>query len=118
MICGNPLWLASALKKIDGLARRIQNPEAEAIPAAAHMFIINPLNGHGIDNLFSTHPNVENRVAALEALAREMRASGSASLGDEAARSDGIANVLRMGGRPGEVWVGGQNYTKPPSPWG
>ena len=119
MICGNPLWLASALKKIDGLARRIQNPEAEAIPAAAHMFIINPLNGHGIDNLFSTHPNVENRVAALEALAREMRASGSASLGDEAARSDGMSErPTNEGGRPGEVWVGGQNYTKPPSPWG
>jgi heat shock protein HtpX len=102
MICNNPLWLASALRKIDRLARRIPNPEAEAIPAAAHMFIVNPLNGHGIDNLFSTHPNVENRVAALEALAREM----------------GISGPGGMSGRPGEVWIGGQNYTKPPSPWG
>ena len=42
------------------------------------MFIVNPLNGHGIDNLFSTHPNVENRIAALEALARKM---GSADFG-------------------------------------
>ena len=58
MICGNPLWLASALRKIDTLRGRFQNPDAEAIPAAAHMFIINPLNGRGIDNLFSTHPNV------------------------------------------------------------
>ena len=37
MICGNPLWLASALRKIDSSARRIQNDDAEAIPAAAHM---------------------------------------------------------------------------------
>ena len=63
-------------------ARRIPKREAEAIPAAAHMFIINPLNGHGIDNLFSTHPNVENRIAALEALAREMGVAGARASGD------------------------------------
>ncbi|SFV38078.1 zinc metalloprotease HtpX [Hyphomicrobium facile] len=104
MICGKPLWLASALRKIDSSARRIPNDQAEAIPAAAHMFIINPLNGHGVDNLFSTHPNVVNRIAALEALAREMGATGMETSG----RSS----------RPGEVWIGGQNYTKPPNPWG
>jgi heat shock protein HtpX len=114
MICGNPLWLASALRRIHTLARRIDNPEAEAIPATAHMFIINPLNGHGMDSLFSTHPNVENRIAALEALAREMRvtpASNSNSWSeDDAAGPAGEAS--------GDVWVGGKNYTKPPSPWG
>jgi heat shock protein HtpX len=110
MICGNPLWLASALRKIDGLARHIQNDDAEAVPAAAHMFIINPLNGHGVDNLFSTHPNVENRIAALEAQAREM-GIGSAS-GRESPANTGNR------GTSGEVWIGGQNYTKPPSPWG
>jgi heat shock protein HtpX len=114
MICGNPLWLASALRRIDKLARRIDNPEAESVPAAAHMFIINPLNGHGMDNLFSTHPNVENRVAALEALARQMGvtpASNSNSWSEsDIAGPDGEAG--------GDVWVGGQNYTKPPSPWG
>jgi heat shock protein HtpX len=41
------------------------NPDAERHPATAHMFIINPLSGHGTDNLFSTHPATENRVAAL-----------------------------------------------------
>ena len=41
-------------------------------PATAHLFIINPLTGGGMDNLFSTHPATENRVAALEALAAEM----------------------------------------------
>jgi heat shock protein HtpX len=70
-ICGRPMWLASALAKIQGYARRIPNEEAEAAPATAHMFIINPLTGQGMDNLFSTHPNTENRIAALEAMARD-----------------------------------------------
>lgn len=114
MICGNPLWLASGLRRIHTLARRIDNPAAEAVPAAAHMFIINPLNGHGMDNLFSTHPNVENRIAALEALAREMGvtpASNSNPPGEDEVASPGDETN-------GDVWVGGQNYTKPPSPWG
>lgn len=72
LICGNPLWLASALKKIERYARGTINEEAESAPATAHMFIINPLNGHGVDNWFSTHPATANRIAALEALAREM----------------------------------------------
>ena len=54
-------------------ARQIANPTAEAAPATAHIFIINPLSGQGMDNLFSTHPNTENRIAELEALAQEMR---------------------------------------------
>ncbi|MBM3608651.1 MAG: zinc metalloprotease HtpX [Alphaproteobacteria bacterium] len=65
-ICGNPNWLASALAKISGMAQQIPNENAEANPAMAHMFIVNPLSGQGMDNLFSTHPNVENRIAALE----------------------------------------------------
>jgi heat shock protein HtpX len=71
-ISGSPLSLASALAKIQNYAHRIPNEEAEAAPATAHMFIINPLLGRGMDNLFSTHPNTENRIAALEALARQM----------------------------------------------
>jgi len=67
-ICGNPLWLASALRKIAGLSGRSMNEQAEASPATAHMFIINPLNGRAFDGLFSTHPATENRIAALEAL--------------------------------------------------
>lgn len=65
-ICGNPLWLSSALRKIAGAAQVIHNNDAERNPATAHMFIINPLSGERMDNLFSTHPNTENRVAALE----------------------------------------------------
>ncbi len=70
-ICGQPLSLASALRKIQGLAHRIPNEQAEAVPATAHMFIINPLTGRGVDSWFSTHPNTENRIAELEALAGE-----------------------------------------------
>lgn len=72
MICGNPMWLASALVKINNAVRRTPNWQAERIPAAAHVFIVNPLTGQGVDNLFSTHPNVENRVRALKELAVEM----------------------------------------------
>ena len=71
-ICGNPLWLASALAKISRGAQAVLNERAEANPAMAHLFIVNPLSGRGVDNLFSTHPNVENRIAALEELARAM----------------------------------------------
>ncbi|MBA4790836.1 MAG: zinc metalloprotease HtpX [Rhizobiales bacterium] len=71
-ICGQPLALASALAKISGAAHQVPNYEAEANPATAHMFIINPLSGARMDNLFSTHPNTENRIAALQALARTM----------------------------------------------
>jgi heat shock protein HtpX len=72
MICGHPLWLASALRKIEHYARGIPNEPAEAAPGTAHLFIINPLTGQGMDNLFSTHPNTENRIAELERLAAEM----------------------------------------------
>jgi len=71
-ICGNPLWLASALQRIQGFATRIDNDSAERNPATAHMFIINPLHAFKRDKLFSTHPATENRVAALEKLAAEM----------------------------------------------
>jgi len=67
-ICGNPLWLASALEGIQRVASKIDNHVAERNPATAHMFIINPLQAHKVDNLFSTHPATENRVAALRAM--------------------------------------------------
>ncbi|OHV80854.1 zinc metalloprotease HtpX [Rhizobium sp. LCM 4573] len=70
-ISGNPLALASALAKIAGTAQVIPNYDAERNPASAHMFIINPLSGERMDNLFSTHPNTENRIAALQQMAGE-----------------------------------------------
>jgi heat shock protein HtpX len=71
-ICGQPLWLADALRKIQSYAARIDNDAAERNPQTAHMFIINPLHGGARDKLFSTHPATENRIAALEAMAAEM----------------------------------------------
>jgi heat shock protein HtpX len=76
-ISGHPMWLASALEKIEGYAHRSRNDYAEANPATAHMFIINPLSGEGRDSLFSTHPATANRVAALKKLAQGLnRAKG------------------------------------------
>jgi heat shock protein HtpX len=81
-ISGRPDALASALVKISGAAQQIENPTAERSPATAHLFIVNPLTGHGMDNLFATHPSTENRIAALEQVAREM---GMGGLGRRAA---------------------------------
>lgn len=75
-ICGQPMWLASALVKIDNAAHQIPNMDAERSPATAHMFIINPLSGQGMDNLFSTHPSTENRVRELQRLAGELGPRG------------------------------------------
>ena len=75
-ICGQPMWLASALAKISNAAHQIPNPEAERNPATAHMFIINPLSGQGMDNLFATHPATENRIAALRQLATQFGGQG------------------------------------------
>jgi heat shock protein HtpX len=68
-IAGDPRWLASALAKIQHGGKAVINEAAERNPATAHMFIINPLAGGLRDNLFSTHPATENRIAQLEELA-------------------------------------------------
>ncbi len=73
-ICGNPLWLASALEGISRGVQRQPMISAENDPATAHMFIVNPLSGARLDNLFSTHPRTENRVAELEKMAGSMGA--------------------------------------------
>jgi len=68
-ICGQPMWLASALNKLDKGASLIDNHAAENNPATAHMFIVNPLHTRKTDSLFSTHPNMDNRIAALKEMA-------------------------------------------------
>ena len=68
-ICGDPLALAGALRKLEMSATQIDNQVAEENPATAHMFIVNPLHAHRVDNLFSTHPNTANRIEALQKLA-------------------------------------------------
>jgi heat shock protein HtpX len=96
-ICGNPVWLASALAKISNGAAQIPNWQAERNPATAHMFIVNPLSGARMDNLFSTHPNPQNRVDELVAQAEAM------GIGVAAA---GPANDP-WGRGPAQPWGGG-----------
>lgn len=79
-ICGNPYWLASALEKIDRGARSTLNKRAEANPAMAHMYIMNPLAGRKGDSLFSTHPATANRIEALHKLAADMNVSPSGAI--------------------------------------
>jgi heat shock protein HtpX len=67
-ITGRPMWLASALGQIERAAEQTPNYPADANPATAHMFIINPLHG-GISGLFATHPPTEERIARLRAMA-------------------------------------------------
>src|SRR5712692_1689623 len=66
---GNPLALASALRKIETWSQQI--PMTAGSPATAHLFIINPFSGGGLVRLFSTHPSTEERIARLQALARQ-----------------------------------------------
>lgn len=67
-LCGNPLYLASALRRLESGSKQILMREAE--PSTAHLFIVNPLAGGGFANLFSTHPPIEERIARLEQMAR------------------------------------------------
>jgi len=69
-LCGNPLWLANALRKLQAGSQRVP---LDANPATAHMFIVNPLRGGGMVNLFSTHPPMEERIARLEEMAYGQR---------------------------------------------
>jgi heat shock protein HtpX len=68
-ITGRPLWLASALGQIERAAERTENYPADANPATAHMFIINPLHGGGLTSMFASHPPTEERIARLRAMA-------------------------------------------------
>lgn len=65
---GNPMALASALRKIESWSQRI--PIHDGNPATAHLFIINPFTGGGLARMFSTHPPTAERVALLEEMAR------------------------------------------------
>jgi heat shock protein HtpX len=97
IIARDPLGLADALRKISAYAGRIEMPSAERNPASAHMFIVNPLSGARMDNLFSTHPRPENRIQALEAMAAEMRPGPVAGPGPRLRQS----SIPAAGRRPG-----------------
>lgn len=118
-ICGNPLWLASALNKIARGAEQIPNQDAERNPAMAHLFIINPLHGERMDNLFSTHPSTENRIAALQEMAREMGGAPQAS------RRQASPAPLQPEEPPAGPWGAPAEASAPsepeppkPNPWG
>lgn len=74
-ICGRPQWLASALEKLDLGVARTRNAGAEANPATAHLFIANPLHNERADKLFSTHPDMSNRIARLRQMANTQTGS-------------------------------------------
>ncbi|UCD72252.1 MAG: zinc metalloprotease HtpX [Syntrophobacterales bacterium] len=63
LLCRDPRYLANGLRKLDAGTERIT---LEANPSTAHLFIINPLRGRGIVNLFSTHPPIQERIRRLE----------------------------------------------------
>jgi len=65
-ICGKPLALASALRKLQEGVQAV--PMAEATPATSHLFIVNPLSGGALLKLFATHPPMAERIARLEAM--------------------------------------------------
>ena len=98
-ISGRPDALASALAKISSAAHAIENETAERAPATAHLFIVNPLSGHRMDNLFSTHPSTQDRIAALQRLAQEM---------GQAAPQSGFGSRTSVPSYP----------TDPAGPWG
>lgn len=110
-ICGRPLWLADALERIHVGAAQIPNYQAESRPATAHLFIANPLHGRSFASLFSTHPDMDDRVSRLRAMAgREHRPP---SVGGRASQGGGAPR----GGSPwGTPPSGGGTSRK--GPWG
>ncbi|MGD9743971.1 MAG: zinc metalloprotease HtpX [Dongiaceae bacterium] len=76
-IAGNPLGLANALRALGSVQGRVINRQAEANPATAHLFIVNPLSGRGADSLFATHPSLENRIRRLEEMAAGRGTAGA-----------------------------------------
>ncbi|WP_237216890.1 zinc metalloprotease HtpX [Falsiroseomonas oryziterrae] len=105
-ITGDPQGLASALLRLEDYKQGRVNEAAEANPASAHLFIINPLSGLRMDGLFSTHPATANRVAALEELASRM---GPPDTGPR---------IPRPGPRVGGTQPGPWSATGRRNPWG
>jgi heat shock protein HtpX len=93
-ISRHPLWLASALSRIEHAAKITHNPEADAHPATAHMFIINPLAGGGIAGLFASHPPTEERIARLRNMAGDTGTGGALI---DAPKSAGVFETPRKG---------------------
>ncbi len=69
-LCGHPLWLASALEKIEQAKDNTYSANSEAHPAMAHLFIINPLHSQKLVEWFSTHPSTSDRIKRLQDMAQ------------------------------------------------
>jgi len=100
-ITGEPLALASALRRIEDGVHMFSSKTAEKNPASAHMFIINPLHGERADKLFTTHPLTANRIAALERIAGTVGGLGLAPevVNPVSRRGRSALNPFRQGGR-------------------
>lgn len=68
-ICGNPLWLSNALRKLE---RGVAVQPMQANKATSHLFIVSPLHG-SFSGLFSTHPPMEERIRLLEGMSGSRR---------------------------------------------
>jgi heat shock protein HtpX len=100
-ISGQPLSLAHALQRIESVAAGTELPSADRNPATAHLFIINPLHGGGMANLFRSHPPTEERIRRLVALAggRARPAAGTAAA-SEPPRPTAPPRAARRGSVP------------------
>ena len=68
-LSGQPLALAGALHKLAAMNQRI--PMQSGSPATAEMFVVSPFFGASMQQLFSTHPNTEERIRRLQAMANQ-----------------------------------------------
>ncbi len=101
-ITGNPNGLASALSKLGGFSRR--GAQVDASPSTAHMFIVNPLTGKQMMNLFSTHPSIEDRVARLTGIRSAGVSTGAAWTKNDNRSSGRQANAGSMEDQSRSFW--------------
>ncbi len=99
-ISGHPLSLARALQRIESVAAGADLPSADRNPATAHLFIINPLHGGGMANLFRTHPPTEERIRRLVALAGGREGPSVSATASEPRRPTAAPRAVRRGSVP------------------
>jgi heat shock protein HtpX len=117
-IAGRPDGLASALEGIESMIRGTVNQRAEANPASAHLFIINPLHARALDGLFSTHPATAERVRRLRAL-RPGGFAGAPSPPPRRPADSAVTSAVASPARPGgRSRIPGSRPRPPRGPWG